>query len=312
MIVILHTEDSYATDLSSSVQRLAKQNQICVLRVLKIDDLSGVNDAIKVLLQLQAANTVDNSLGVAYLGQSEWVKLLMTRLCTEYNDNTVSVGNLKWILPDSVGTNTEIINGFDCSSQQGHLRSVWSVSPTSIPLVEFGEFVRSEMLMARNNSLSTPNQWLREFIQISCQPPFAATGCYEFSQGSYIPSVIHAVYAMSFAVKQMHDRSCYAIPGICDRLRSKQTLELLNDVRKVSFQYTDLDSKHTVPEMAKAGTSISFDENGDMTHALAEEIYAINKFSEQDFRKVFLCALWFCYLHPKFTILLNLTIYLIL
>ncbi|XP_064596694.1 uncharacterized protein LOC135463366 [Liolophura sinensis] len=287
VVAILHTEDEYSRDLAGTVWRLATENNICVLHMTQVSNLRDVRLTLKALLEKQQDKTARDSLGVVHLGQRESVRQLSYILLDEYKENPDAVRKLQWIFPDSVGTDASLFNNIlGPPSSQDYLQNIWSISPSSFQLHEFGDFFLSQIRDVSKGLVNATNPWLEDFVQSSCRPSSVNPGCTDFKQGDYVTSGIHAVYALSLAAKRVHEQLCAGAPGLCEAFKTKSSLDLLGEVRRICLHYADFDENHTVPELAQKNVSVNFDTNGDVKLSLEQQVYDINQFHQRAFRKV--------------------------
>lgn len=242
---------------------------------------------LKTLLEVQQDRTARNSLGVVHLGQRESVRQLSYILLDEYKENPDAVRKLQWVFPDSVGTDASLFNNIlGAPPSQKYLENIWSISPSSMQLSEFGDFFLSQIRDVSEGLVNATNPWLEDFVQSSCRPSPINPGCTEFKQGDYVTSGIHAVYALSLAAKRMHEQLCAGAPGLCGAFKTKSSLDLLEEVRKICLHYADFDEHHTVPELAQKNVSVNFDSNGDVKLSPDQRTYDINRFDRRAFIKV--------------------------
>ena len=250
LVSVVYSDDTYGEPGIDEFRREAAKRNICIVFDKGIPKTGLDYDKLVNDLVSKGPRVV-----IMFAGQ-EAVEQLLTRI----HDNDTLQRNFTWIASDSWARSINLVHKFNETAA-----GLFGIVPYSYHHQEFEEYF-SQLTIESNQR----NGWFPEFfaafanctLQDTCDNTTSITSFSRYKQGSFIPLVIDAVYAMAHALHDFLTDNCKATAdkpyiwfrnnatcsGQSRQLNRSSLLEYIQNVNFTSI----------------TGTHISFDDSGNV------------------------------------------------
>lgn len=298
-IAVLYSDDDRGRQGYDDFRNMSeKVDGFCIDLVQMISPGSS-NDVIIERL-VRTFGLTNDSLGVVYIGQAASIISLLESMSKDsrvYGVSLLPGARFHWIMTENVGTNPEVA-GYASKIHS----EVITLTPTTIELAEFKDYF-VQVLNESQFSKSIYEPWIFDYMKSvhNCELHADVRPCSlligdiknSFIQGSYITNAIDTFLAMATVVKQAQIALCNDISGICDKLKTFVSNDMLYNVSLFSSIYKELDKKYIPEEYLMKNWTFSFKSYDGGVDSADTIMYSIQKRQSLGYEKV--CIFYYSY-----------------
>ncbi|XP_059143222.1 uncharacterized protein LOC131930655 [Physella acuta] len=271
-LAIYYVNDEYGTSASNILIKEAEKRGICIAKIVQFNSGSSPSADIGRDFNELIQKAKDESLGLVFIGGKDDAEQFLWNIDKKMGSSKYG---LHIILSDASNTDTEIYKNKEIGF------GTLAVGMSNLFMQDIYTDITNKITRVKNKQ--EKHKLIEEYIQ-----QYSSADIFEpNSHSTFLPSTVHAIFAMVEAFRNKFDELCSVEKTVCVKLKSAvEQGSMVQSMFKVKVDYKQMDPS-IVPKLFRDNSlTVTFDENGDMEQTNRVPSYTVLQYNGSQYTQV--------------------------
>lgn len=269
-IGLIHSGDAYGNDAARELSDALAERRICIAAVYQCDSDISRARFHEILYNITALRIK----GIVFIGAVSMVRSFIDSI-ERISFSQYSVPSI--VFSESLGLQSEIFFNSESKEIYPAAKGSFAMSPPHKEMSEFSEYWNAMFAnMSKNQDDTQINPWLQQFmkLQLGYNKLNVDNLLTKYPSSTFVKYAIMATYSVAKTIKDVHQKVCRGISGLCSEMKENRLSEYIEQARR-----TAVDFEKDFPQKAKLRNlteRVSFTKEGDIqfqNSGLMYEVY---------------------------------------